>query len=116
LSLTTTKGPPPFLDPIFFLDHVVAPYSNGFSFFASPIIIIFLDPNASSFASPHVQTFKTMSQYPMLICLILFLTWNLIHLAKNKSFFEVKTKKMNLIIVFGSCKLNGQQKCHGQKV
>jgi hypothetical protein len=85
LSLTTTQGPLPFLDSNSFFDHVVTPYPNGPSFFVNPIIIIFLDPNASSFANLHVQNFQNHEPIPH-VNMFDSLTWNLIHLARNKSF------------------------------
>lgn len=107
LSLTTSQGPPLFLDPNSFLDHVVAPYPNGLSFSTSPTIIISPNPNASSFANPHVQNFQNhVNMFDSLS------NMELDPLCKKQNFFEGKTPK-SFIIIFGSCKLNGQQKCHG---
>lgn len=88
MSLTTSQGPPLFLDPNSFLDHVVAPYPNGPSFFASPTIIISPNPNASSFAKPHVQNFQNhVNMFDSLS------NMELDPLCKKQMFFEGKTPK-----------------------
>ncbi len=91
MSLTTIQGPPPFLDPNSFLDHVVAPYPNGPSFSTTPIIIISLDHNASPFVNLHVQNFQNHEPIPH-VNMFDSLTWNLIHLARNKNKLKGKIK------------------------
>jgi hypothetical protein len=98
LSLTTIQGPPPFLDPNSFLDHVVAAYLNGASFSASPTSISFLDPNASSFISPHVQNFQNHEPTPHVNMFDFLFNMELDSLCKKQKFFEGETQK-NLIIV-----------------
>ncbi len=55
--------PPSFLDPNFFVDHVVAPYPNGPSSIGF-FVVISLNLGASSFASPHVQNSQDHEPIP----------------------------------------------------
>jgi hypothetical protein len=94
LSLTTIQGPPLFFYPNSFLDHVVAPYLNGLSFSASPTIINFLDPNASSFASPHVQNFQNHEPIPHVNMFDYLSNMELDPFCKKQKLFEKKTQKI----------------------
>ncbi len=84
---------PPFLDPNSFLDHVVAPYPNGPYFSTSPTIIISPNPNASSFASPHVQNFQNHELIPHVHMFDSLSNMELDPLCKKQKFFEGKTQK-----------------------
>lgn len=90
----TIQGPPPFLDPNSLFDHVVAPYLNGPSFSTSLTIINFLDSNASSFTSPHVQNFQNHEPIPHVNMFDFLSNMELDPFCKKQKFFEGKTQKI----------------------